>query len=154
MTDAYDFIALEFNENNYCLKATTQYLNEYRFCIQWLRYHESLIFWNYLFKEQNETGIVYFLNANIHWGKSVINRYLNFENILQNSVLSKILEKSLIRLQGIFQDQKVIFEATDMVANTLTEKANITNCIDLEKTIKITKPLSRAAGFGTRKRLI
>lgn len=93
---------------------------------QWLRFHDSIRFWNTLLNESDSSS--YYTNADIKWNdESKITGYLHMENIMSHPILFKFIKESAERLLGLFKDKNAVFKGSDILVHQIIDECNIEN---------------------------
>lgn len=94
--------------------------------IEWVRTHDSMIFWQYL----NQTNKLneYYINAKIDWyqGNSSVelNGYLNYSKTLTDRFCMSIYENALERSLSLDNGQGCKYESIDVLTSKLSQKFN------------------------------
>jgi hypothetical protein len=93
----------------------------------WLRWHDSVRFWDTLFSDPENT--TYYTNATISWDDKLkeITGYLHMDTIMSHSKLYEYIRLSVERLVGLFPTNNVIFRSNDVLVNQLVYDCNINN---------------------------
>lgn len=94
--------------------------------IEWLRTHDSMIFWRYL--EQNNLLNEYYLRSDVEWyqGDQTINLkgYLNFSKTLTDSFCVRMYENILERSLSLANRSGCSYESIDVLTTRLCQYLN------------------------------
>lgn len=96
--------------------------------IQFIRFYDSQLFWNYLFEQKNNHR--YFINNNnILWTNTTkkLDGYLNFSHTLNDPLLNDIYRISLERCKCLFSNGNCEFEYLDELTKTIIQRIPVTS---------------------------
>lgn len=112
----FDFFSNESIRNNPTESLSGLYL--------WIRMYESLLFWNYLSKNNKNDSL--FINREIKWNNDIpsINGYLNFAQTVADTFLKKICLINLERSKGIFLNTEIQFNNMDIITANFSDELN------------------------------
>ena len=124
-----DILAESFTLNDFTIYQTDMPENIVLSSL-WLRYLDSVRFWETLFKDVDKNSL--YTNARIRWKDSCqpITGYLHFDNILQHPKLFEFIRLSVERLIGLFSNKRALFVNNDVLVRTIVDECNINLNVD------------------------